>query len=168
MPEMAKNEILLFDEISVRISLEVNTKSMTFDGLTNYGKDSDLNAESLNQLADHGLVFMFSSLAANFHQPVAMFASKGTTKSIVLASLMLLAIINIEKVGGRVQGIVVGDGATTNRSMWTELGISGSLKNCKNWFDENRRVHAFSDAPHLIKYIRNRLEEKKILKVYIM
>jgi len=57
------------------------------------------------------------------------------------------------------------DGASTNRTMWNNLGISGKIGNTNNSFcnpfDETRKFFAFSDAPHLIKTIRNRLYQKK-------
>lgn len=143
---------------------------LTFQGLTNFGKNSENNAKENSEQADHALVIMFSSLSHDFNQPIAIFGSKGTVKSNTLAVLTLQAIIEVEKAGGKVQGIVC-DGATTNRSMWTEFGISEKLNKCQNKFnnpyDETRFMHAFSDAPHLIKCIRNRFQSKKILKVCI-
>jgi len=50
---------------------------------------------------------------------------------------------------------IVSDGAQTNRRLWTELVISGSINNVKNSFqnpmDESRSIYVFSDVPHLIK-----------------
>lgn len=61
-------------------------------------------------------------------------------------------------------------GASRNRTTWNNLGISGKIGNTNNNFcnplDETRKVFVFSDAPHLIKTIRNRLYEKKCLKKY--
>jgi len=55
---------------------------------------------------------------------------------------------------------IVSDGAQTNRRLWTELGVSGSIKiNFKIQYmrDEWRSIYVFSDVPHLMKNIRNRL-----------
>jgi len=45
--------------------------------------------------------------------------------------------------------------------------ISGKLDQLQNYFqnpaDSSRRVYVFSDAPHLLKTIRNRLFTKKNL-----
>jgi len=72
----------------------------------------------------------------------------------------------LENAGAEVIGLTT-DVATTNRTMWYNLGISGknkSLNNyCLNSYDEKRNVFVFSDAPHLIKTIRNRLHDKKLL-----
>lgn len=74
----------------------------------------------------------------------------------------------LEDAGAEVIGLTT-DGATTNRTMWNNLGISGKKKSFNNYFlnpyDEKRKVFVFSDAPQLIKTIRNRLYDKKQLKV---
>lgn len=81
-----------------------------------------------------------------------------------LAKIIVKSILLLKNVGVRVEGIT-SDGATTNRAMWTILGVSGKIDNMKNYFDnpydENRKVFVFSDAPHLLKTVRrNRLFTK--------
>jgi len=71
------------------------------------------------------------------------------------------AILLIENVGVEVVGLT-SDGASTNRTMWASLGISEKLNQLQNYFknqaDNSRGVkYVFSDAPHLLKTIRNRL-----------
>lgn len=89
----------------------------------------------------------------------------------MLAQLVFKAIILLESFECLIDGIV-SDGATTNRKMWTELGISSELVAVKNYFthpsQENRKIYVFSDVPHLFKNIRNRLHDKKYLKVVIV
>lgn len=51
-----------------------------------------------------------------------------------LSKIILKAILLLEDSGVHVLGIT-GDGASTNRSMWSILGVSGKLKNLKNSFD---------------------------------
>lgn len=74
----------------------------------------------------------------------------------------------LENVGAKVEGMVC-DGAATNRKIWSEFGVSGQINNVKNYFihpsDDKRKMYVLSDAPHLIKCVRNRLHDKKILKV---
>lgn len=66
---------------------------------------------------------------------------------VMIAQLVLKAISLLEHLGITVEGIV-GDGATTNRRMWNELGINGSIENLKNYFEHpiepNRKVYVFS------------------------
>jgi hypothetical protein len=85
----------------------------------------------------------------------------------VLAQLVIKAICLLKNAGAKVDG-VVSDAATSNRKLWTELGISGSKDKINNKFrhplDNKKHIFMFSDAPHLIKNVRNRLHNKKSLR----
>jgi len=72
-----KKVILVFDEIFVRESLNVNTRNLTYNGLENYG---DEFKPKTFEKANHALVLMIQGLADHIHQPIAMFASKGPVK----------------------------------------------------------------------------------------
>lgn len=113
---------------------------------------------------------MFQPLADTYTQSIGVFASKGPTKGVVLAQLILKAITLVENAGAVIHGIVC-DGAAPNRKFWNEMGINGKIDNVKNWFehpiDENRKIFIFSDTPHLFKNIRNRLYNNKELQVTI-
>lgn len=106
---------------------------------------------------------MFQLLADNYTQPIAVFASRGPVKGVELAKLVIQAIFFLENAGVLVHGII-SDGAETNQKMWSELGVCGKMDNLKNWFthpvNNERKVFAFSDTPHLIKCIRNRVCSK--------
>jgi len=155
LSDIAKNGLLVLDEIQVRKSVAVNAKTLIFDGLVNENHPTDVK-----NMADQALVFMFTSFADNFQQPIAIFGCVGATKGRVLAQLTLQAIIYLEEVGARVHGIIC-DSAATNRKMWNKFGISGKIQKTSYFFenpiDQNRNIYIFSDAPHLIKCIRNRL-----------
>ncbi|KAL5245535.1 hypothetical protein ACI65C_013174 [Semiaphis heraclei] len=87
---------------------------------------------------------------------------------IVLSQLVIKAISLLENCGAKIDGIV-SDGASTNRKLWVEFGINGTMNEVKNSFihplDESRKIYMFSDAPHLIKNVRNRLVNKKSLRI---
>ncbi|KAH9383949.1 hypothetical protein HPB48_025893 [Haemaphysalis longicornis] len=140
--------MLIFDEIHVRKEMTVCSQTMTYAGLVDNGEQGVQS----NELADHGLVFAFSPFGESYLQPVAVFASKGPTKSTLLAQLLLQCIVHLERAGVFVDGIVC-DGASTNRAMWKQLGISGALGNVANAFehplDVSRKVYVLSDVPHL-------------------
>lgn len=168
-PEMARYRIISFDEIKVRESLDVNLKTMEFKGVQDYGRDIEVEEDiTIDDKANYGLVFMFSSLSYEFHQPIGVFGSKSATKATVLCALFLQAVFAVEVAGGKVMGFV-SDGASPNKRLWTESGISGKIDELnfrlENPVDESRFIYAVSDAPHLLKCIRNRLLEKKFLKV---
>lgn len=81
---------------------------------------------------------------------------------------MLKATSLLHNIGISVERIMC-DGATTNRKMWSELGINGSQNEMKNYFEHpsmpNKKVYAFSDFIHLFKCVRNRLYNNKSLRV---
>ncbi|CAI6347549.1 unnamed protein product [Macrosiphum euphorbiae] len=112
---------------------------------------------------------MFQSLGSNFYQTIGCFASKSEVKGVTIAQLVLKAISLLKNIGISVDGIVC-DGATTNRKMWSELGIVGSQDGMKNYFEHpsihNKRVYAFSDFVHLFKCVRNRLYNNKTLRLH--
>lgn len=122
--------MLIMDEIQVRKEMAVNSQTMTYAGLVDHGESNSQSSE----LADHGLVFAFEPFGENYLQPVAVFVSKGSTKGTLLAQLLIQCIVHLEKAGLFVDGIVC-DGASTNRAMWKQLGISGALGRVVNCFE---------------------------------
>ena len=75
----------------------------------------------------------------------------------------------MEKAGGKVHAVVC-DGASTNRGVWPEFGITAKFNSTiKNYFsnpyDDKRNIYIFSDVPHIIKLIRNNLHNRKEFKV---
>ncbi|XP_050060677.1 uncharacterized protein LOC126551448 isoform X2 [Aphis gossypii] len=165
--EQQKQGVIVLDEIFLRENICVNSRTLTYMGLEDFGEE--LNNTNSSQKANHALVLMWQSLADNFVQPIAVFASHGTVKGVDLAKLVIRAILLMENAGGQVVGLT-SDGATTNRTMWNLLGICPNSENFKNYFenpyDSSRKVFVFSDTPHLLKTIRNRLYEKKQLLVH--
>ena len=111
---------------------------------------------------------MFQPLADTYTQPIAVFASKNPVKGDELAKLVIKAITYMENCGAKTHGII-SDGASTNKRMATLLGVESTLHCTKTWFthpnDDKRRVFVFSDVPHVVKCIRNRLYQRGRLKV---
>ena len=168
---MKRHGVIAIDEINVRKSISVDSKTLTYSGLTDF-RDSGPRSSDINDQATHGLVIMFQCLTENYAQPIAVFASKNAVGGEELAKLVVKAICLLENAGAFVHGII-GDGASTNRKMWSVLGICTDMNNLKNWLshplDQERKIFMFSDSPHLIKCIRNRLYDKgwfKVFKVY--
>ncbi|CAI6368522.1 unnamed protein product [Macrosiphum euphorbiae] len=166
--EFQRHGLLVFDEISTRESIAVNSANLTYTGLVDFGEEGE-KGKTFSDKANHGLVFMFIPLEDNYAQPVGVFASKGPTKGVVLTQLVIKAITVLEKAGAFIHGIVC-DGSAPNRKFWSEMGICGKINKVKNWFehptDEKRKIFVFSDTPHLFKNIRNRLYNNKELKIH--
>lgn len=85
-----KHGMLIFDEICVRESISVNSKTLNYSGLEDFGE----NVQSSGLKANHCLVFIFQSLAANISQPIAVFASRGPVKgNIILLNICIVVVI---------------------------------------------------------------------------
>lgn len=76
--------ILVFDEIFLRESINVNTRSLSYSGLADFGEGFETRTP---EKANHALVLMIQGLADSFHQPIAVFASKGPVKGITNINL---------------------------------------------------------------------------------
>lgn len=93
MKDEEKHGILIFDEISLRESIEVNSNCLTYSGLEDFGRDADI--QHYGEKANHGLVFMFQSLHSNFSQSIAVFTSKGNVKGYNLNLIGTCALVLI-------------------------------------------------------------------------
>ncbi|KAH8033008.1 hypothetical protein HPB51_004932 [Rhipicephalus microplus] len=142
---------LILDEIKLRQAYDFNKSSNKIDGT--------------NQLADHALVLMFVPMFEGWVQPIATFATKGAAPGKILAQLVLEAVIQLHKHGATVIA-VVSDGAGNNRSMWQQLGVSGSIESpCHKishpCLPEGNFLHFLCDVPHALKCVRNHLLKHK-------
>ncbi|ODM89329.1 Transposable element P transposase [Orchesella cincta] len=162
--------MLLVDEMGVQEKVSFEKASMKFKGYIDYADfmEDEKTRKKAKREADHCLVLMIRSLNNKMvfvhilqTQPVASFATRGAAPGNMLVKIILSCIIKLEKVGCEVVG-VVSDGATSNKSMWRELGITtkrgGSIVNSvANPVDETRRIFFFCDIPHVFKCIRNHM-----------
>lgn len=73
-----RHGMLIYDEIILRESIDVDSKTLTYTGIENFGQDF----ETSGLKANYGLVIMYQSLCANFSQPIAVFASRGPVKGV--------------------------------------------------------------------------------------
>lgn len=153
---------LILDEIKLRQAYDFNKCSYKMDGFVDYG---GVTNEGTNQLADHALVLMFVPLFESWVQPIAAFATKGAAPGKILAELVLEAVVRLHKHNATVISIV-SDGAGNNRSMWQQLGVSGSMaapchKIAHPCLPDGKFVHFICDVPHAIKCVRNHLLKHK-------
>lgn len=152
--EYQKKGVLLLDEIFLRTSLNVGTRTLLYSGLEHFGGEIK-NKIGSSELDDHGLVFMWSSLF----------------KIVIdLAQLVVKAIVLLKDAGLQVIALTC-DGALTNKTMINHLGINGKSLALKNHFinpyDYKRNVYVICDVSHIVKNIRNRLVQHGQLKVTI-
>lgn len=77
--EQEKQGVLVLDEVFLRESISVNSPTLSFIGLEDYGGEIETD-NSQKKKANHTLVYMWQSLADNLVQPIAVFVTKGTVK----------------------------------------------------------------------------------------
>ncbi|XP_049276172.1 LOW QUALITY PROTEIN: uncharacterized protein LOC125760320 [Rhipicephalus sanguineus] len=151
--------VLLLDEVKLKQSVAFNKTSYKMDGFVDYG---DVTNVTTDQLADHALVFMFVPLFESWVQPIASFATKGAAPGRILAQLLLSAVLQLHKHNASVL-VVVSDGAGNNRSMWTNLGISGDMmspcNSIEHPWEPSQKIFFICDVPHIVKCIRNHLKK---------
>lgn len=149
---------ILIDEIKLRQAVEFNPSTYSFDGFVNFAGTA---SDESGRLADHALVVMLVPLFESWVQPVASFATRGAAPGIVLSKMVLESVLQLEHHGASIIA-VVSDGAGSNHSMWTHLGISGKLYHATNKIQhpslkKGQYLHFLCDVPHVIKCIRNHL-----------
>lgn len=162
-----RHGILIMDEVKLRVGVKFSVRDLKFSGLIDLGEFT--STKDRKNPADYGLVFMYRPFMGSWTQTVAMFLSKGPTKSAILSKLMVKVIMALESLHLWVDAVVC-DGGATNRGMWKEFGISGRLHNAQNSVqhpcpssstDADRRLFFLSDYVHLVKCIRNNLLNRK-------
>lgn len=77
--DQQKQGVLVIDEVFLRESTSVNSRTLTYMGLEDFGDELE-NKNNSTEKANHALVIMWQSLAENCIQPIAVFASKGPVK----------------------------------------------------------------------------------------
>jgi len=75
--EYQKKVILVFDEMFLRESISVNTRTLTYSGLEDFGDGFETRS---SEKANHGLVLMMQSLADNLNQPMLYLLAKDLSK----------------------------------------------------------------------------------------
>lgn len=118
MSEDEKQCVLMFDEMSIKKSLEYNSKLDVVEGFQDLGP---LGRE--NTLATHALVFMTRGLKHPWKCPVSYFLSHNSIQHTNLVLLIDLCISSLSDAGLNVKAIV-NDLGSTNAAAMKLLGIT--------------------------------------------
>ncbi|KAH7941087.1 hypothetical protein HPB49_009959 [Dermacentor silvarum] len=157
LDELHRHGGIIIDEMKLAEHLSV-TSGAKIEGFVDLGAYTPKGQESLP--CNHGLVVMFVPLVGSWTQVLGSFASHENVKGELLAKIVVEATILAEKAGLLVD-FVTCDAASWNRKMWRVLNIRASVKEvvCKRQHpvDSSRSLYFFSDFPHLVKNVRNRL-----------
>lgn len=157
MDQFKRRGGIVIDEMKLSEHLSVTTGAK-IEGFVDLGPYTPEEQKTLP--CNHGLVVMFVPLVGKWTQVLGAFASNENVKGELLAKIVLEATILAEKAGLFVDYVTC-DAASWNRKMWHVYNTRASLKEvvCKKTHpvNSNRFLYFFSDFPHLVKNIRNRL-----------
>ena len=164
IPLYQRNICLVFDEVKIKEDLVYDKHSGDIIGFTNLGDVNDqllafeqthLNPSPQPQLATHMLVFMVCGILSNLEFAYAQFPCTSVTGD-QLYSLVWGCVRHLETAGFKVLATTC-DGAASNRKFIGVHGKAGEFihKTVNPFTDEPRPLFFFSDAPHLIKTVRN-------------
>lgn len=160
-PEHHTYGCVIIDEVKLRETTEFNRVSCKFDGFVDYGDVAEAN---INKLADHALVVMFNPMFESWVQPIATYATKGAAPGWVLAKMVMNSVLQLHQ-HGAIALAVISDGAGNNKSMWTQLGITGKLDSPQCKIEHpclpGGHLHFICDVPHIIKCVRNHMMKHK-------
>jgi hypothetical protein len=75
--------------MSITKSLKFDPQKLQFEGFVDYGLD-DINEDpksATDQLEDHCLVFIFRPYRSSWVQPIAVLATKGAARGLIISRL---------------------------------------------------------------------------------
>ena len=157
---------LLFDEVSIKDDLVYDSTTGELIGFINLGDnvdefiDSFMKGELSSCVATHALVFMIVGLASDLKQTIGYFGTRGATADI-LYPLIWKAIGYLEVYVRLKVILMVSDKASPNQRFYRihKNDKDPAVYRAIDIFapGEHRYVFLFSDAPHLLKTIRNNL-----------
>ena len=150
---------LTIDEMAIRKQVEWDGSK--FRGYTDIGTNVD---DDTLPVASEALVFMVVALDASWKMPVGYFLISGLS-GVEKANLVRDCISKLHDVGVRVTSLTC-DGASSNQSMFSELGARMTAANPQPWFlhpsDTNNHVYVILDICHMLKLIRNTFASQEL------
>lgn len=154
---------VLLDEINLQKSVAVCSKNLTYVSLTDFDDDGSKSVD-INEQATHDVSTSYRCLCNRLQYSLQKIPSKETNSR----NWVVKAISYLERCGAMIHGVIA-DSAATNMKMWSLLGIRRTMEDTKMWFthpmDDERKIFVFSNICHVFKNIRNRLYNKKKLRV---
>lgn len=166
LPEEQRFVSLMLDEAKIKPSMEWDRRKMVWRGRVDYG-DTELQCDVPDGNATHILVLVVRLYRKSGIQVFATFAVKNGANGTVLSEIIVKCIMALYKCGAIVKN-VVGDGASSNKSAYLHLGVSGKLDDGNHFIlhplDSRVKIYFLVDPPHLLKCSKNHLtNHKKVL-----
>jgi len=143
-------------------ALSFKKSSLQVEGFVDLGEYS--TEKDQDKLGDHALVILFQPFCGKWFQTIGAFLGAGAVPGTTLEKIIIEAVIMLENQGIHVDCVTT-DGATWNRSMWKLFGIGQKSSSCIHPSDSKRQLWFASDFPHLIKNLKSRIINNKVLDV---
>ena len=148
----ASGKLVGFSELG-----DINEELHNFERSLSEGKKD-------RELATYVMTFMARGMSKRFNFPIGYFASVGFNSD-QLFPCVWEAVRVMEMIGLKVRAFVC-DGASPNRRFFRihllvygeNKSIDGVVYWAWNRYDKSRKIFFFSDVPHLIKTLRNNIE----------
>eukprot|EP00112_Aurelia_sp_Birch-Aquarium-sp1_P000096 Seg1007.5 transcript_id=Seg1007.5/GoldUCD/mRNA.D3Y31 product="hypothetical protein" protein_id=Seg1007.5/GoldUCD/D3Y31 len=154
--------MLLFDEVKIKEGLVFDSATWELLGFTDIQEESDLllsepsSRSKVPQVATHVMQLFFRSVFNKFTYPCAYFLTNGMS-AVRLNQLFWQGISMLQAFGFQTS-LSCCDGASENRKfIKMNTGFNGSMCSCFNVFSPMPLF--MSDAPHLMKKLRNNLNK---------
>ncbi|XP_033103726.1 uncharacterized protein LOC117106473, partial [Anneissia japonica] len=165
--DLKKHVVLLFDEMKVKSGLFFSVSSGKIIGTTDVGNlanemhsfERKCRGNPDPPIATHVLVLMLRGLFSNLHVPIAYYPTTGASGCDLYMAIW--EAVEYIEVAGFVVHALVSDGASPNRKFYrlhSTPNSDGVTYKARHQMDQNRNVYFYSDVPHLLKTLRNNLE----------
>ena len=164
---------IMFDEMKVKSGLVFSRNTGQLVGFTELGQISEEisvlersleGALKEKPLATHMLCIMIRGYFKHFNLPIGLYPTNSVDAE-QLFTIIWEAVHVVEAIGLHVHSFV-SDGASANRKFYemhrledsANVSPEGLVYWAWNRYDLTRKIYFFSDPPHLLKTLRNNLE----------
>jgi hypothetical protein len=151
MLDREKMCVLLLDEVQLREKVEYDN---SLKKLVGYVSPEFTTNQSVNELADHALVFMIKGICIPYKQPVVWYLTGKRTNGEQLWQVTKTIIQELFKCGLIVK-VITSDMGGSNIGMWKQAGLnvndSDALSHVPHPCDNVGHLYFMADVPHLIK-----------------
>ena len=154
---------LVMDEMFIRKEVQYDPFQKKNYGYVDFGNPFQ-NEEDERELAKEALVFLVNAVNDRFKIPVAYYFLNGVNAS-EKSNLVIEVLTFLFDAGVEISSITF-DGAATNISTANKLGASFNINQLEPFFKHpltNNVVPIFFDVCHMLKLIRNTLENRECI-----
>ena len=144
----SKDIIFMWDEMSLKKHLHFRKHQDRIVGFVDYGDE-----EKPGEVASHAWIGMIKSLYDSYKFPVLYAFTSGREDGAKTAELVRRSISAIQEVGFKVRASV----CDRPSKHLAALRILGATPDKPVYNINGQKIHAFIDAPHLVKAVRNNL-----------